>query len=729
MLALVLAVVLGVVDRETGLPVEGAGPGYAPGMDAAPFVLGQGEWTGNGPWGGNVKALAASPGDNDLVLAACGFSMASDAGGVWRSADGGLTWESTGLFGIQVNDACAAPDSKFYAATRTGLYVSEDGGVTWSTVSGMPSSYVIGIGVSPADPNLLIAGLAGNTGIRRSADGGATWEEVGLSTGFMKGFGCDPDHPDTMYVAMSGLSRPLYRSTDGGASWSPMGPEGSGWGLLVAPFGTGETIILTHSDGFYVSQDHGATWDLAVSGGSYAPAVCDGENLYAPVNSAAGVYESTDGGQTWNLNTSGIVASYWQAGCASSAGYLAGHYGGVYRTPGPGETYAVSQQGIGNTFIHAVAYSASTGTLFAGGEYHGLWRSSDQGANWDIVFPGPGNWTIYDIQPRSDLHYQGPVMYMATAGGVYRSDDHGDSWAPAGFQGTQVTAVAFDPGDPDRAWAGTAAAGVHYTTDGGRTWTAGSGLPFALYPSIELMDVPDRGLRILVSFQQSGTGVYRSDDGGAAYTAVPVPGSYHPGLSARWGDDPAAYLATDGGIYRSWDRGETWEPCPGSSGLSWAVLGERNEHVFNATGSNGVVWSPDQGNTWQPLNTGIEGRCVWDLTYGATPAQLFAGLRGFGVVELTEDQLGIQGDTPGAFRLTASPNPSRGSVSMAVAGPFGGTVVLRVYDSAGRLAASLEDTGRGAVWIPEPGTPAGLYLIRASGSGRTATARVVLLPR
>lgn len=723
----VMMLLLGLTDTETGFPREEFLHGYTDGSIPPGYNTGQGEWTGSGPWGGNLRALVPAVGDNSIVIAACGYSMTADAGGVWRSTDGGVTWNGTGLYGIQVNDACAAPPSTFYAATRTGLYVSTDNGENWSVVSGMPSAYVIKIGASQTNPDVLIAGLSSNTGIRRSVDGGATWHEVGLSTGFMKGFGCDPDHPDTMYVAMSGLAQPLYRSTDGGASWSPMGPAGSGWGLLVAPFGTGETMILTHGDGFYMTANYGDSWELAVAGTSYAPAVCDGSNLFAPVITAGGVYESTDLGASWSVNTYGITASYWQAGCHTSAGCLVGHNGGIYRSVAPGEQYQVSQQGIENAYIHTVSYISATGTLFAAGEYHGLWKSTDAGANWEMVYPGPANWTIYDIAPGSDLHYQGPVMYAATASGVYRSDDWGDSWASAGFTGTQVSSVVFDPGDPDRAWAGTATTGVHFTTDGGQSWTAGSGLPFALYPSLELIELDGGGLRVLASFQQNATAVYWSDDGGATFTAAPVPGSYHPGLSTRWGADAMAYLATDGGICRSWDRGTTWEQCPGSSGMSWAVLGELDDNVLNGTGTTGVRWSPDLGDTWQLLNTGIETRCVWDITYGATPGQLFAGLRGFGVVELTEDQLGISGPTPAMLSISARPNPANGPVTLSVLGQGSETVTVRVFDTAGRLCATLDGYGGSQVWTPDESTPAGVYLVKAFTANGTAASRVVLL--
>ena len=723
----------GYIAPETGcvLPMAEYGMEYSS-VEVLP--PGAGEWTRVGPWGGNLKALAVSPVDPDLVLAGCGFSMASDAGGLYRSTDGGATWAEADPFPIQVNDVCAAgpmaPET-LYAATRTGLYRSTDDGVTWETVSGMASSYVIGIGVHSGNTDILIAGLSSNNGVRRSDDGGVTWTEVGMGSGYMKGLGCDPEHPDTMYLAMSGLDNSLYRSTDAGISWDPIGPAGSGWAVLVAPFGTGETLIVTTSDGFYMSQDNGTSWDLAVAGSSYAPAVTDGSNLYAPVISSGGVYESTDQGASWTLNTQGIVASYWQAGCASSQGYLAGHYGGVYRTPAAGGTYTVSQQGISNGFFHAVSYLAGSGTLFAGGDHHGLWRSTDLGETWEIVFPGPANWSIYDIAPQSDLHYAGQVMYAATADGVYRSNDGGDSWAPAGLSGTQVSSVAFDPSDPDNAWAGTASSGVHYTTDGGGTWTPGSGFPFALYPSIELIENGSGDIRVLVSFQQNGEGVYYSDDGGVNYTAAAVPGSYHPDLSARYGPGlaPMAYLATDNGVYRSDDLGENWSPCPGSSGLMWEVQGEYDSNVFAGTNGSGIRRSPDGGSTWESLSEGIEDKVVWDIVYGASSIQLFASLRGFGLAELTDEQLGVgEEEYSGTLSVTPSVNPVSSSVSFAVAGPGDISGVLSIHSADGRLVHRIQVEGTEALWTPSEREPSGLYLVRyRTLSGNCSSTRVVLV--
>ncbi len=714
-----------VISSETTIP-----QGYS--EVQTPVIPGNGEWTGLGPWGGNLRGLASSESDNSIVIAGCGFSMASDAGGVWRSTDGGINWEVTDLPATQINDVCsggsAAPNS-FYASTKTGLYSSADNGLTWAKIS---SGYFLAVGVNTADSTLLIGGLSSNAGIRRSTDGGVNWETVGLNSGFMKGFGCDPEHPDTMYVAMSGISNALYRTVNGGTSWSAIGPTGSGWGVLVAPFGSAATIILSTSEGFYMSTDYGINWDLVISGASYAPAVCDGVNLYAPVIELSGVYESTDQGVSWNLNTNGIVASFWQAGCSSSEGYLAGHNGGIYRTSTPASEYEVSQEGISNSYIHTLSYSASTNTILTGGDGHGLWKSTDGGINWDIITPGPGNWTIYDIAPKNEDNYTGLVRYIATSDGVFRSNDAGETWILVGLSGTSISSVAFDPTNPDNAWAGTSIAGIQYTTNGGTSWTLGAGSTAGFYPDIELITLASGETRILVTFQQNGDGVIYSDDYGVSYILSSVPGNYLPDLaiSQQLGAAPTGFLATDGGVYRSVDYGESWTACPGSSGLLWSVQGSSCDNVFAGTNGSGVKWSPDNGDTWQPLNTGIENRVVWSITQGQSENQLFAGLRGFGVVELTDSQLGIptENSNNSSLALTISPNPVYSSVNFYVSGNLQDSTEILVFSADGRLVYKEHFTsGSGINWQPESDISSGIYLVKVESGNVSASSRMIII--
>ena len=702
-----------------------------------PVISGTGEWTSQGPWGGKINVLETAWANDSVVLAGCGYQYAPETGGVYKSVDGGITWYETELSPVEVTDICSggpqAPNS-FYAATRTGLYLSNNLGETWSILPGLDSSYVISIGASYGNPDVLIAGLGNLEGVRRTADGGITWSEVGLYNFSMNGFGCDPIHPDTMYITASNIGGgyALCRSTDEGVSWERFGPLADSSNLLVAPFGTGETILVTTYDGYYMTQNYGDDWELVVQGQSYAPAACDGVNLYAPVISKGGVYESSDSGQTWALNTQGINASssYWKAGVTTSAGYLAGHEGGIYRSVSPDQEYTVSQTGISNGYFYCLSYTSSTNTLLAGGYMHGLWKSTDMGASWDIVLPGPENWSICDIAPESDLNYIGSVRYCATYGGLFKSEDAGETWENLGLDNIGFSSITFDPSNPDNVWAGSFADGVFYSSDGGYSWAYGTGLPDASFPAIELIEKPNGDLRILVSYQNEGDGVYYSDDAGASYTEVSVPGAIHPDLSVNNETPigPVVYLATDVGVWRSSDYGESWLNCSGPSGFFWEVLGTFGMNLFSGDGNGGVLWSSDMGGSWHSLSTGVESKELWDIVYGASYNQLFASFKGFGVYELTDSQLSIE-ESQGEEFLSIHPscNPVTSSVHFTFTGLDDSPADLSIYSTDGRMILESEVFEDGLQWSPDEGTPAGVYLVKLLSLGRIATNKIVLL--
>jgi len=201
-----------------------------------------------------------------------------------------------------------------------------------------------------------------------------------------------------------------------------------------------------------------------------------------------------------------------------------------------------------------------------------------------------------------------------------------------------------------------------------------------------------------------------------------------PCISYCW-DGTAVYCGTDLGVFRSLDAGATWSQCPGSTGTTWSVLGSRNANVLAGTNTAGVKWSPDGGDSWQALDDGIEGRCVWDIAYGGSDTQLFAGLRGFGVKELSSDALGIEGGVTqqGMLSVVASPSPSAGAVSFVVAG-LDGAAVLSVFDGAGRLMyTSTTGPGAAASWEPGTDTPSGVYLAMVRSGDSSASARFVIL--
>lgn len=163
---------------------------------------------------GLTTLVAVAPADPETV-----YAVLFD-GTVWRSRDGGGTWEEAGDPRVLPSRLVVDPrsPSTLYAAAN-GLAKSTDGGTTWTRLL---DGIIFDLEISPSSPSTLYAvvGLANNVHqLQRSTDGGSTW--VAMPTPedrILVTLAIDPHAPQTLYTTYGGG---IYRSTDGGATWSP----------------------------------------------------------------------------------------------------------------------------------------------------------------------------------------------------------------------------------------------------------------------------------------------------------------------------------------------------------------------------------------------------------------------------------------------------------------------------------------------------------------------------
>jgi len=181
-------------------------------------------WSPIGPPGGSLDAVVVDPVNPQNVYAG------AEEGGVYKSADGGVSWTlaSTGLTDPTVDVLAIDPvhPSTLYVGTNggfpgggKGLWKSTDGALHWAPANvGLPDDRAVrGIAVDPSNPDRLLIALA-RQGVYESIDVGAHWSprSNGLASLFMTAVAIDPRAPEPAWAGSSGH---IFKTTNGGASW------------------------------------------------------------------------------------------------------------------------------------------------------------------------------------------------------------------------------------------------------------------------------------------------------------------------------------------------------------------------------------------------------------------------------------------------------------------------------------------------------------------------------
>ena len=152
------------------------------------------------------------------------FYMGTTGGGVWKTENGGSTWEniSDGYFGGSIGaiEVSKSHPNIIYVgggevtvrgnvSPGTGMYKSVDGGRSWKSIGLSDSRHIVRIRIHPKDPNIVYAAVLGDLfkdteerGVYKSTDGGETWEKVlfANSSAGAVDIILDPQNPDMIYA-------------------------------------------------------------------------------------------------------------------------------------------------------------------------------------------------------------------------------------------------------------------------------------------------------------------------------------------------------------------------------------------------------------------------------------------------------------------------------------------------------------------------------------------------
>ncbi len=302
-----------------------------------------------GPFrGGRSCAVTGVKGKDNL------FYFGSTGGGIWKTIDGGRSWEniSDGFFGGSIGAIAVAPsdDNVIYVGggEKTvrgnvsygyGVWKSENAGETWTQMGLEKTRHIGRIRVDPENSDIVYVAAMGDLfkdskerGIFKSIDGGKTWTKklfINDGAGAVDLI-VDPHNPRILYASSWKVRRTLYsldsggegsaiwKSTDKGETWENISenkglPEGA-WGIsgiTVSPVQRNRVwaLIENKDGGVYRSDDGGQTWMKTNSSRSLRQRAWYYTRIYADTEDADGVYvvnvsyhHSTDGGKTFSAS-------------------------------------------------------------------------------------------------------------------------------------------------------------------------------------------------------------------------------------------------------------------------------------------------------------------------------------------------------------------------------------------------------------------------------------------
>jgi photosystem II stability/assembly factor-like uncharacterized protein len=340
----VIVAVAGMLSVHPALHAQRGGSG-SPVEEAGPF--GALRWRSLGPLRGGRSIAVAGSAQRPLE-----YYFGATGGGLWKSIDGGVTWQpvtdkqiaSSSVGAVAV--AASNPDIVYIGtgeseirgniAPGDGVYKTSDGGKTWTHVGLQNAQNISKIRINPTNPDIAFVAAFGHhaapndeRGIFRTTDGGKTWQKVLFRDARTAGIEVvfDPNNASVLYAALweafrntymmssGGPGSGLFKTTDGGDHWTeisrnPGMPKGIlgkiGVDVSRADSNRVYAQIEARDGGTFLSDDAGATWkkasenrDVQQRAFYYTRVFADPKNKDTFYEPNVGFMKSTDAGKTW----------------------------------------------------------------------------------------------------------------------------------------------------------------------------------------------------------------------------------------------------------------------------------------------------------------------------------------------------------------------------------------------------------------------------------------------
>ncbi len=546
----------------------------------------------------HISDVIIHPTNPDIIYVAAQGAQygGSSERGIYRSSDGGATWERTLFVNNQTGASDLSMDMKnpsiLYAAmwqhrrypwimesggAASGLYKSTDSGSTWKKMKeGLPKDFgKAGISVSRANNEIVFAVIEAEGkkgGVYKSTDAGKKWTQVNKdriniarSWYYMEIF-ADTQNENIVYV----LNAPVTKSIDGGKTFKPLStPHGDNHHLWIDPHNN-KRMINSNDGGSNISNNGGISWSTQTNQNTAQFYRVITDNL-VPYNVYGGQQDNSTVAIASRTNDAGIDWKDWHRVAGGESAFLAFDpdnpeiiYGGTYQgnldkwNSKSGESKPIKEYpelGLSiapkdakyryNWNAPVITSPHDRNTIYHAGNV--VFKSTDEGQSWEVVSP--------DLtKNETEKHGPGGTPYTNEAAG-------GENY-------NTLTYLVESQHEKGVLWAGSDDGLLHITKDGGQNWAnvTPPNVPDGIINSIEVSPHDPATAYVVVMRYKSmdlKSHIFKTSTYGQTWTKIVTGISGEHTFTRVVREDPKQkgllYAGTETGLFISLNDGQNWQ--------------------------------------------------------------------------------------------------------------------------------------------------------------------------
>jgi len=606
----------------------------------------------DGFFGGSIGAIAVSDWDPNVVYAGGGEvtvrGNVSHGDGMWKSTDAGKSWtfiglkESRHIPRIRIHPRnpdliyAAVLGHLFAPSSERGVYRSKDGGKTWERVLfANDNAGAVDLAMDPTNPRILFASTwrvrrtpysleSGGDGsaLWKSTDGGDTWKDISTNKGLPKGtlgiigVSISPSNPQNVYAIIEAEQGGVYRSKDGGDTWEKTNEsrdlrQRAWYYTRIYADPKDEDTAYVVNVRFHKSKDGGKTFTTIATphGDNHDLWIAPNDPLRMIEGNDGGANVTTDGGRSWTGQDNQPTAQFYRVTTDNSFPYrlLGAQQDNSavrirHRSTGAGVGPRDWEETAGGESGHIVAKPDNPDLVY-GGSYGGyLTMYNHATEEFRDVNPWPDNPMGYGAEGAAErFQWNFPILFSphdnntlyAASQHLFRSKDGGTSWerlsddltrndkSKMGSSGGPITkdntsveyygtifAVAESSLEAGVLWTGSDDGLLHVSRDSGKTWknvTPKDAPQWIMWNSIDPSPF-DKGTVYVAGTSYKSDDfrpyLYKTSDYGATWTKI-VSGIAGDHFTRVVRSDKSRkgllYAGTERGMYVSFDDGANWQ--------------------------------------------------------------------------------------------------------------------------------------------------------------------------